>query len=148
MQLTMFSDYALRVIMRLAEAEPEHRWTAGEMADDLGASRAHIAKVVTRLADMGLVHSTRGRGGGITLAEGTLDRSVGKLLRELEVGEVVDCENCSLVRGCGLRGALAQAQEAFFASLDPLSIRDVARSERSARGGTVLIGGISRRPAG
>lgn len=125
----MFSDYALRVIMRLAEAEADRRWTARDMADDLGASRAHIAKVVTRLVDMGLVESTRGRGGGITMAPGAEKHSVGAILRELETGEVVDCvgTECPLLPGCGLRPALAQAQEAFFATLDPLAIEDIAR---------------------
>lgn len=129
MQLTMFSDYALRVIMRLSEAGANRRWTAGDMADNLGASRAHIAKVVTRLVDMGLLESTRGRGGGISMADGAEKESVGAILRQLETGEVVDCvgTNCPLLPGCGLRPALAQAQEAFFATLDPLTIEDVAR---------------------
>lgn len=126
MQLTMFSDLSLRVIMYLAAGEPGRKYTAGEIAEAFGASKAHVAKVVTRLASMGLVSSTKGRGGGIVLSEGAERQSVGALLREIEHGEVVDCSSCVLSQNCLLRGQLARAQEAFFATLDPVTIRDVA----------------------
>lgn len=127
MQLTVFSDLSLRIIMRMAAAEPGIKFTAGGVADELNASRAHVAKVVTKLVEMGLIDAVKGRYGGIYLADGALDRSVGGILRELELGEVVDCvgTNCPLLPVCGLRSALAGAQEAFFAHLDPLKVGDL-----------------------
>lgn len=127
MHLTMFSDLSLRVVMRLAAGKPDERFTAARVAGELNASRAHVAKVVSRLAEMGLVVAVKGRNGGIFLADGALDRSVGGILRELEVGEVVDCEGtqCPLTPGCRLRHALAEAQEAFFAHLDGVVIGDL-----------------------
>ena len=47
---------------------------------------------------------------------------------QLRHGDVVECEGenpCPLSPGCRLRGALRQAQEAFYASLDPLTLADV-----------------------
>ena len=48
---------------------------------------------------------------------------------------------CPLRAACRLRGALRQAQEAFFAVLDPLSIEDLVASPT----GPVLLG-LSVRP--
>ncbi|MDK8767590.1 Rrf2 family transcriptional regulator [Corynebacterium freneyi] len=137
MQLTMFSDLSLRIIMRMAVGEPGQKFTAGAVADELNASRAHVSKVVTKLVEMELVTAVKGRYGGIYLADGALDRSVGRILRELEGGEVVDCvgTQCPLLPACKLRGALAGAQEAFFAHLDPITIGELVPGYG---GGTLL----------
>ncbi|WP_295629244.1 Rrf2 family transcriptional regulator [uncultured Corynebacterium sp.] len=129
MQLTVFSDLSLRIIMRMAAGQSGAKFTAAAVADELNASRAHVAKVVTKLVDMGLVDAVKGRYGGIYLAEDATSRSVGEILRVLETGEVVDCvgTRCPLLPSCSLRGALAGAQEAFFAHLDPITIGDLVR---------------------
>lgn len=53
-------------------------------------------------------------------------------MRALEgEGDVVDCEGatpCPLNAACRLRGALRRAQEAFYASLDPLTVDDLAQA--------------------
>ena len=58
---------ALHAMVALAEAR-EGRVSAKEIATDLDASEAHLAKVLQRLAKAGLVDSVRGRGGGFRLA--------------------------------------------------------------------------------
>lgn len=127
MQLTMFSDLSLRIIMRMAAGEEGRKYTSAGIADELNASRAHVAKVVTKLAELGLVTAVKGRYGGIFLADEAAGQSVGKLLRTLETGEVVDCvgSDCPLLPGCRLRGALAGAKEAFFAHLDDVTIGEL-----------------------
>jgi Rrf2 family nitric oxide-sensitive transcriptional repressor len=136
-QLTGFTDLALRIVMRLAVLDEERATTTSELADELNVSTAHAAKVVTVLGGLGVVDARRGRRGGLRLAEGAAALSVGALVRRLEGGpgyaegqgrEVVQCEGahpCPLRAGCRLRAALRDAQEAFFAALDPLTIADV-----------------------
>ncbi|MEJ5920314.1 RrF2 family transcriptional regulator [Corynebacterium sp. H78] len=130
MQLTVFSDLGLRIIMRMAVAEPGRKFTAADVADELNASRAHVSKVVTRLAELGFVTALKGRYGGIYFAEGAEKKSVGHLLRILEAGEIVDCVGtaCPLINGCKLRVALAGAQEAFFSYLDPITIEQLTHT--------------------
>ncbi|MDO5029932.1 MAG: Rrf2 family transcriptional regulator [Corynebacterium sp.] len=127
MQLTLFSDLGLRVITLMAMGEPGRKYTAAEVAESLNASRAHVSKVVSRLVELGFLDAVKGRNGGIYLRDSAMDESVGKLLRILENNEVVDCvgTNCPLLPACILRGKLADAQEAFFASLDPVLISDL-----------------------
>ncbi|SKC77722.1 RrF2 family transcriptional regulator [Krasilnikoviella flava] len=130
MQLTAFTDLGLRIVMRLAVLDAEQTATTRALAGELNVPATHAAKVVTRLGRLGVVDARRGRSGGLRLADGARDLSVGFVARELEGdGEVVECEGpnpCPLRGGCRLRGALARAREAFFAALDPMTIADVS----------------------
>ena len=58
---------ALHTMALLASAEPD-RLCVREVADRLSASRAHLSKVLQRLAKAGLVTSIRGPRGGFSLA--------------------------------------------------------------------------------
>ncbi|MFF3491841.1 RrF2 family transcriptional regulator [Streptomyces sp. NPDC002795] len=131
MRLTRFTDLALRVLMRLAVEEGELP-TTREVAGAMEVPYTHTAKAVAKLQRMGLVEARRGRGGGLALTGAGRSASIGALVRELEgPGDVVDCEGttpCPLRSACRLRGALREAQEAFFASLDPLSLTDLVKA--------------------
>lgn len=130
MRLTKFTDLALRITMRLAVADEAESPTSREVADSVAAPYTHVAKVVTRLQHLGVLEAKRGRGGGLMLAPSGRGVSIGWLVRQLEgPGDVVGCEDpgapCPLRGACRLRGALRDAQEAFFAALDPLTVRDL-----------------------
>ncbi|EKT78855.1 MULTISPECIES: RrF2 family transcriptional regulator [Rhodococcus] len=132
MQLTRFTDLGLRVVMRLAVAADGDRPGSRYIADELSVSYAHAAKVITRLAELGIVDARRGRGGGLAITELGRTASVGWLARRLEgEAEVVECDGvnpCPLRSGCLLRSALRRAQEAFFESLDTLTIEDLTQA--------------------
>ncbi|MGW3663798.1 RrF2 family transcriptional regulator [Streptomyces sp. NPDC005141] len=144
MRLLRSTDLALRVLMRLAvvgDSTP----TTREVAAGMSVPYTHAAKVVAELQHLGLLDARRGRGGGLALTEKGRVASVGAIVRVFEGdGEVVECEGdapCPLASACRLRGALRRAQEAFYASLDPLTIADVVAEPT----GPLLLG-ISRRP--
>ncbi|MEU5592359.1 Rrf2 family transcriptional regulator [Streptomyces sp. NPDC020298] len=131
MRLLRSTDLALRMLMRLAVAS-EATPTTREVAGDMDVPYTHAAKVVAELQHMGLVDARRGRGGGLALTEKGRGASVGAVVRAFEgEGDVVDCEGsggtapCPLNSACRLRGALRRAQEAFFATLDPLTVSDM-----------------------
>lgn len=126
MHLNRATDIALRVLMLVAVSR--RLITIDELATGLNVPRNHVAKVVQRLQRHGWVATTRGRGGGIQLPDGTRQVTVGRVVREFEgVNEVIDCETppCPLRTGCRLRGALRTAQEAFFTSLDNVVLQDL-----------------------
>ena len=138
MQLTRFTDLGLRAMMLLAAGESrEQRVTTRAIAASAGASENHIAKAISRLAELGLVHTRRGRVGGLELTDAGRVVSIGRLVRSLEGDrEVIDCAGdspCPLVPACRLRRALAEAKEAFYAELDRYTITDLT-------GGTTLPG--------
>ncbi|MFE3169113.1 Rrf2 family transcriptional regulator [Streptomyces sp. NPDC059224] len=144
MRLLRSTDLALRLLMRLAVAG-ESSPTTREVAGDMDVPYTHAAKVVAELQHLGLVDARRGRGGGLTLTEQGRTASVGALVRTFEGdGDVVDCEGtapCPLHTGCRLRGALRRAREAFFATLDPVTVTDIVREPT----GPLLLG-ITQRP--
>ncbi|KAA0932399.1 Rrf2 family transcriptional regulator, partial [Streptomyces apricus] len=76
----------------------------------------------------------------LTLTEAGRTASVGAVVRSFEgEGDVVDCDGaapCPLSSGCRLRGALRRAQEAFYASLGPLTGEDMV----AAPTGALLLG--------
>ncbi|EFV13201.2 RrF2 family transcriptional regulator [Segniliparus rugosus] len=131
MQLTRFTDLGLRITMLLAAAPADRQLSTAQVAEQMRVPYAHAAKVVARLTGLGVVESTRGRAGGIRLAESGAGRSVGWIARRLEGdGEIVECEGadpCPLRQACRLRGALRQAQEAFFQVLDRQTVADMVR---------------------
>ncbi|SEQ32057.1 transcriptional regulator, BadM/Rrf2 family [Lentzea xinjiangensis] len=140
MRLTKSTDIALRIVMRLAVVDGAANPTTRGVAEVMGVQYTHAAKVVAQLQHLGVVEARRGRGGGLALTAAGRAGSIGHLVRELEgVGDVVDCEGeraCPLSSACRLRYALRQAQEAFYASLDPLRVDDLV----AAPTGPVLIG--------
>jgi Rrf2 family transcriptional regulator, nitric oxide-sensitive transcriptional repressor len=127
MHITQHTDYALRVLIFLASNE--HRLaTIQEISERFQVSRAHLMKVVNQLIRNGFVEGIRGKGGGLRLARPAPDIAVGDVIRKMETDlALVECFNeesrCLLTANCQLKGVLADALGAFFASLDrvPLS---------------------------
>ncbi|MFI7031872.1 RrF2 family transcriptional regulator [Microbispora rosea] len=132
MRLTKFTDLALRVTMRLAVLDPGASLTTRQVADAMAIPYNHTAKAIARLQHLGIVEARRGRGGGLELTEFGRTASIGWLVRELEgEEEVVTCEGeipCPLRAVCSLRGALRGAQQAFYASLDPITVDQLTSS--------------------
>ncbi|MFF4831381.1 RrF2 family transcriptional regulator [Streptomyces sp. NPDC001315] len=128
MRLLRSTDLALRVLMRLAVTDGSSP-TTREVAEDMDVPYTHAAKVVAELQHMGLLDARRGRGGGLSLTDKGRTASVGAVVRSFEgEGDVVECEGatpCPLNTACRLRGALRRAQEAFYGSLDPLTVGDM-----------------------
>jgi Rrf2 family nitric oxide-sensitive transcriptional repressor len=120
-----------------------------------GLSRNHLHKIVQDLAGLGLVHTVRGAGGGVTLAVRAGEIRIGALIRTLEEDHaLVECfradgGSCVLTPECGLRGMLAEAKESFYASLDRRTLADclTAAHPRGARAGAGKRGKPGRRIA-
>jgi Rrf2 family nitric oxide-sensitive transcriptional repressor len=132
MQLSKFTDYALRTLMHLAVAD-EHMLTTRQIAEIHDAKYNHLAKVTQWLVREGYVTSVRGRAGGLRLARDTQDVNVGHVVRALESQSVlVDClradgGSCVLAPSCGLTSALRVAQDAFYQALDGLTLADLTK---------------------
>lgn len=131
MKLSAFADVCLRTVMVLG-APGVGQLTSREISELVEVPYNHVAKAVLELRTLGILNVARGRNGGATITAEGLSYSLGKLLRQLDKREdVVDCTdhdasgNCPLAGGCRLRSALREAREAFYASLDPLSIGEI-----------------------
>lgn len=122
MRLTVFTDYALRVLMYLALAS-EQRVTIRDIASAYGISRNHLMKVVNNLTRAELIVASRGIYGGISLARPASEITVGEVVRGTEEDfALVECfrpdGDCRITPACQLQHVFAQAREQFMAVLD------------------------------
>ncbi len=127
MQLTRYTDYALRVLIHLAAA-PEGRSTIPEIARTHSLSINHLMKVVHQLGKGGFIVTRRGRNGGFALSRQPQEISIGAVVRHAEPDmRMADCPGCAIKDACGLTAILAQATAAFMAVLDSHSLAEAAR---------------------
>jgi len=135
MQLSGFTDYALRVLI-YAAVHRRRRCLTADVASAFGLSHHHIVKVVNELGHLGYLETTRGRAGGFRLARAPQLIRVGDVVRRTEgTLALVECfdratSTCPLARACGLKGALADAFEAFFTTLNRYSLADLVAEPR------------------
>ena len=131
MRLTSFTDFGLRMLMRMASA-PERAFSTADLAEEFGLSRHHLSKIMQHMARAGLVETRRGGGGGAVLAQPAQTIRLGDIVRKLEVGQpLVECMGagggaCTIDGQCRLKGHLHAAEAAFLTELDRHSLADIA----------------------
>ena len=141
MRLTVYTDYALRLLMYLAVKDHGDGGlaTIGEVAERYGISRNHLMKVAYQLGAAGYIETVRGRGGGLRLAMAASEIGLGDIVRQTEPDmALVPCFNpvdapCTIRSCCVLRKALQKAGDAFLATLDEYSLGDLAKPRTPLR---------------
>jgi Rrf2 family nitric oxide-sensitive transcriptional repressor len=136
MKLTAFTDYSLRVLIFLA-ADPDRRATIAEIATAFDVKENHLTKVVHFLGKQGWLCTVRGKGGGLGLARPADTISVGQVVRDTEGAAMpaecfaIDGGHCAISGSCRLKGVLAEAVEAFYATLDRYTLADLTRNQHT-----------------
>lgn len=138
MEVSQFTDYSLRVLIRAALCEVGERTSAREIADGFGISHNHIVKVVHNLAKLGYLETSRGRGGGIALARPASEIGIGEIVRKTENLALVECLGseggcCVISPVCDLKRVFAEARQAFLAVLERYTLDDLVRPKGPLR---------------
>jgi Rrf2 family protein len=84
MQITRQADYALRAIIYLAKLEEGEKASTRDIAETQKIPPSFLAKIVSQLSIAGLIQTSRGARGGITLAKSPDEISI------LNVVEAID----------------------------------------------------------
>ena len=130
MRLTMYTDFSLRVLLYVGVKGTKELSTVQEISDAYNISKNHLTKVVHELGKMGLIETTRGRGGGIRLLLKPEQINIGETVRKTEDDfHLVECFNCQtnkcvITSVCRLKGVLHEALEAYFKVLDSYTLAD------------------------
>ena len=138
MQLTLFTDYSLRVLVFLG-AHPDRLCTISETAKAYRISSNHLMKVVNRLSSDGYIETIRGKGGGMRLSRAANMINLGDVVRHMEERfDIVECfdtkqQDCPLLPACTLPSVLADAHRNFMATLDCHTLQDVLGNWISGR---------------
>jgi Rrf2 family nitric oxide-sensitive transcriptional repressor len=130
MRLTVYTDYALRVLMYLS-VHTDPLPTIAEIAESYRISRSHVMKVAYELGHAGYIETVRGKKGGLRLARSPSEIRLGEVIRRTEPDmALVACfepakVQCVLSSDCRLRSTLYQAQAAFLEVLDRFTLADL-----------------------
>lgn len=132
MRLTVYTDYALRLLMYLA-LKDDGLATIAEVAESYGISKNHLTKVAHQLGVAGYLATVRGRRGGLRLARPAAAIGLGEVVRHTEPDmALVPCFKpvdapCPIRRCCVLRSALEKARFAFVEVLDSYTLSDLVQ---------------------
>lgn len=128
MQLTKQTDYAFRTLLYLATLEPGEKAQIKQICEYFDISSNHLAKIVLRLSRLGLIHSHRGKNGGLELAQKPEHINLGDVIRAFESGmNPVNCEepSCRIAADCLLKGVLVDAMQAFTSHVSTFTLADI-----------------------
>jgi Rrf2 family nitric oxide-sensitive transcriptional repressor len=146
-RLTVYTDYALRMLMYLA-LKDDRLATIAEIAESYDISRNHLMKVAHQLGVAGYVETVRGRGGGLRLAKPVGEIGLGDVVRYTEPDmAIVSCFEaidapCAIKPSCVLKRALKKARDAFLEVLDGYTLDDLVQP-RARLSGLLGIAPIS-----
>lgn len=127
MRITKRTNIAVRLLMYCA-AHQDRLVTKAEIAEVCNISENHLAQVINQLSQLGYLSTQRGRNGGMELARPADRIRIGDVFRHVEGGlPIAECfadadNSCPLTDACRLRVALQDAAQAFFASLDEITL--------------------------
>jgi len=84
MQITRQADYAIRAVRYLAKQGSDKRVATSTVAREMKIPPSFLAKIISQLSIAGLLHTSRGARGGVSLAREPKEISV------LDVVEAID----------------------------------------------------------
>jgi len=137
MQITRQADYAVRAVLHLARINGNQRAATSQVAKEQHIPPSFLAKIISQLSIAGLLHTSRGARGGVTLARDPKDVSL------LEVIEAIDgpimlneCvgENsiCTFDEDCPLRPVWCEAQEELVNRLKSTNFQQLLEQSKAA----------------
>lgn len=130
MQLTQFTDYALRTLIYVAIRDGK-TCTITEIAESYNISKNHLMKVVHRLSQLGILKTIRGKGGGLLLNADPEQLNLGELIEKIEPHFfIVECFDaatgkCVISPVCQLKKVLLEASNSFTQALRKYTLQDV-----------------------
>lgn len=122
MQITRQADYAVRAMVYLAQLGPERRASTSQIAQEKQIPPSFLAKIVSQLSVAGLLQTSRGARGGVSLARPASEISVLDVVEAID-GPILlnDCvgENSTCVFGadCPMKPMWCDAQKELVTRL-------------------------------
>lgn len=134
MKFSAQEEYGLRCLLQIARLGEESSMTIPEISRVEGLSATHVAKLLMILRKEGFIRSTRGQGGGYTIARAPSDMRVDDVLAALG-GKLYDDEFCHRHKGqsdicthavdCSVRSLWQIIQSSVDEALRTLTIADM-----------------------
>lgn len=130
MKLNHFTDFSMRVLIYLNQKKDAPQSSLDELATTFKISRNHLIKVVQFLSANQLIHTKRGKNGGIMISEKAREIRLGNLIHLLEQDDtpIINCDSKPCIfqsQNCKLKSLLHNAYLAFIESLNQYKLSDL-----------------------
>ncbi|MCE7861664.1 MAG: Rrf2 family transcriptional regulator, partial [Chloroflexi bacterium CFX2] len=127
-------DYAVRAVLHLAR-NGETRTATSVIAEEQKIPPSFLAKIISQLSIAGLLHTSRGARGGVTLArdpkEITLLEVIEAIDGPIQLNECVgETGVCTFDANCPLRPVWCEAQEELVGRLKGTNFADMLAKGR------------------
>ncbi len=115
MQITRQADYAIRAVLHLSRIGNGQRASTSQIAQEQSIPPSFLAKIVSQLSVSGLLQTSRGARGGVSLARSPRDITLLEVIEAIDgpilLNEcVADEANCAFSEDCPLRPVWCDAQ--------------------------------------
>jgi Rrf2 family protein len=130
MQITRQADYAVRAVLHLARSGNSERAATSMIAKEQKIPPSFLAKIISQLSIAGLLHTSRGARGGVTLArepgEITLLEVVEAIDGPIQLNECVANDGvCTFEENCPIRPVWCEAQDELVKRLKNTNFADM-----------------------
>jgi len=143
MQITRQADYAVRTVLYLAGVENGGRAPTSKIAQLQRIPASFLAKIVSQLSVAGIVQTSRGARGGVTLAREAKDITLLHVVEAIDgpitLNEcVADPSMCAFGDNCAVHNVWCQAQIDLVTQLSRSDFATLATAQRAMSNGSGL----------
>ena len=123
MQITRQADYAMRAVIYLAKLGTDRRAATSQIAEEQHIPPSFLAKIVSQLSVAGLLQTSRGARGGVSLARPPEEITFLEVVEAIDgpilINEcVADSGSCVFGESCLLRPVFCEAQSELVTRLE------------------------------
>jgi Rrf2 family protein len=137
MQITRQADYAVRAVYHLARLGGTERAATSVVAEQQRIPPSFLAKIISQLSIAGLLHTSRGARGGVTLARAPKDITLLEVIEAIDgpiqLNEcVAEDSECTFDDSCPLRPVWCDAQEMLVKRLKGTNFQQLLEKSKVA----------------
>ncbi|HJS19622.1 MAG TPA: Rrf2 family transcriptional regulator [Anaerolineales bacterium] len=130
MQITRQADYAVRAVLHLARMGNGERVATSTVAREQNIPPSFLAKIISQLSIAGLLHTSRGARGGVTLARDPRDITLLEVVEAIDgpiqLNECIGNDGaCSFDEVCPVKPVWCDAQEQLVQRLRDTNFGDL-----------------------
>jgi len=130
MEITRQADYALRAMLFLAKLGPDQHAATSIIAADRKIPPSFLAKIISQLSIAGLIHTSRGAHGGVSIARSPGEISLLDVVEAIDgpisLNEcVVNAKSCDFNVDCPLNQIWCETQQTLVIKLRTTSFEEV-----------------------
>ena len=134
MQITRQADYAVRAIYYLSTLELGNRASTSQIAKEQNIPPSFLAKIISQLSVAGLLHTSRGARGGVSLARNPEDITMLDVVEAIDgpimLNECVgDSHGCKFDQECPMRNLWGEIQDDLVARLSGTTFADFVKEK-------------------